>query len=98
MKNQIIMKKPEDVNLSISKIITHYRKNRELTLRAFAAQLSEKMPERISYQTIKNWEDGKFRPDYYKFLFMAETFVDWRRSMALEIVQALRPDLYNPIL
>jgi hypothetical protein len=64
----------------------------EKSLRKFAAELSEKLPEKISYQSIKNWEDGRYIPNYYEFGEVARIYDDWRRTLALEIRKALRSD------
>jgi hypothetical protein len=77
-------------NSSIRLIIQSYRGGK--SLRKFAAEISEKLPEKISYQSIKNWEDGRYIPNYYKFGEVARIYDDWRRTLALEIRQALRPD------
>ena len=77
-------------NSSVQLIFKSYRG--EKSLRKFAAELSEKLPEKISYQSIKNWEDGRHIPNYYEFGEVARIYDDWRRTLALEIRQALRPD------
>jgi len=82
------------VRQSISLIVTRYRG--EKSLRDFASDLSSKMPESISYQTIKNWEDGATKPRYYEISAIALQNEDWRRQFALEILAVLRPDLYKP--
>jgi len=82
------------VKQSISLIVTRYRNQK--SLREFAADLSSKMPESISYQTIKNWEDGATKPGYYEILAIALQNEDWRRQFALEILAVLKPELYQP--
>jgi len=81
-------------NQSISLIVARHRG--EKSLRDFAADLSVKMVEPISYQTIKNWEDGATRPAYYLVLAIALHNDDWRRTFALEILAVLKPELYQP--
>jgi hypothetical protein len=73
--------------MSISSIVSHYRG--EKSLREFAAEVSEKLPDPITYQTIKNWEDGAFKPSYYFMLAVAMHNDDWRREFALEILAIL---------
>ena len=75
---------------SVQLIFKSYRGGK--SLRKFAAELSEKLPEKISYQSIKNWEDGRYIPNYYEFGEVARIYDDWRRTLALEIRQALRQD------
>jgi len=82
------------VNQSISLIVARHRGKK--SLREFAADLSSKMDEPISYQTIKNWEDGARRPAYNIVLAIALQNEDWRRQFALEILAVLKPELYQP--
>lgn len=82
------------MNNSIMMIVARYRG--EKSLRVFAAELGEKMPETISHVTIKNWEDGVNKPGYYEMLAIAIYNDDWRRKMALEILAILKPDYYAP--
>lgn len=79
---------------SISLIVARYRG--EKTLREFADDLSSKLIEKISYQSIKNWEDGETVPLYYPILAVALKYDDWRRQFALEILAVLKPKLYQP--
>jgi hypothetical protein len=79
---------------SISLIVNRYRG--EKSLRDFAGDLSSKLPEPISHQSIKNWEDRETIPPYYLFLAIALHNDDWRRTFALEILAVLKPDLYQP--
>jgi hypothetical protein len=78
---------------SISLIVTRYRG--EKSLREFAADLSSKMEEPITYQTIKNWEDGINKPAYYFILAVALKYDDWRRQFALDILAVLKPEYYQ---
>ena len=77
---------------SISKIVSSFRGDK--SLRDFAADLSSKLPQPISHQTIKNWEDQVFIPEYYPMLAIAMHYSDWRREMALKILAVLKPELY----
>lgn len=89
LENTIELKKQ-----SISLIVKRYRG--EKSLRDFAGDLSSKMPEPISYTSIKNWEDEIFLPAYYPILAIALNNEDWRRQFALEILAVLKPDYYTP--
>jgi len=86
------MNKNNNVNHSISLIVARYRG--EKTLRAFAAELSTKMLEPISHQSIKNWEGGTI-PSYYLILAIALHNDDWRRDFALEILAVLKAEQYE---
>lgn len=87
-----MMNKNHNVNQSISLIVARYRG--EKTLRAFAAELSTKMLEPVSHQSIKNWEEGTI-PSYYLILAIALHNDDWRRDFALEILAVLKAEQYE---
>lgn len=88
------MNNNNNVNHSISLIVARYRG--EKSLRDFANELSSKMLEPISHQSIKNWEDGETKPSYYVILAIALHNDDWRRQFALDILEVLKPDYYKP--
>jgi hypothetical protein len=87
----------QNINLtkqSISLITARYRG--EKSLREFADDISSKLPEPISYQSIKNWEDGAFIPEYHLILAIALHNDDWRRQFALDLLAVLKPQYYTP--
>ena len=79
---------------SISLIVCRYRGTK--SLREFAADLSNKMPEPISHAIIRDWENQTYLPRYYTILPIALNYEDWRRQFALEILAVLKPELYKP--
>ena len=90
---------------TISQIVREYRilagnSEREATLRAFAGSLSEALQptgRRISYQSIKNWGDGRYLPDPFAMLRLAQAAkYDWRGDFAADILAALFPEAYEP--
>lgn len=90
---------------AVSQIVREYRilagtSARESTLRSFAASLSELLEpagRRVSYQSIKNWEDGRYLPDAFSMLRLSEqTRFDWRGDFAADILAALFPESYQP--
>lgn len=91
---------------AVSQIVREYRilagtSAREATLRAFANSLSEALEgigRQISYQSIKNWEDGRYLPDAFSMLrlFQAARY-DWRGDFACDILAALYPESYEPV-
>jgi hypothetical protein len=76
--------------VTIPTIVKKYRS--EKSLRIFAGEISENLPEPISYQSIKNWEDGATRPAYHLMIAIALHYQDWRRDMALEILGVINPE------
>ena len=53
---------------------------------------------RISYQSIKNWGDGRYLPDPFAMLRLAQAArYDWRGDFAGDILAALFPENYAPI-
>lgn len=90
---------------AISQIVREYRvlagsSDREATLRAFAATLSEALEPTgrcISYQSIKNWGDGRYLPDAFSMLRLSQAARhDWRGDFAEDILAALHPETYQP--
>lgn len=81
----------------IQAIITQYREAKHLSLRAFAAALVENIPgESLTYMAVKNWEDGKYAPQYSFLITLAIKCRDWRGDFALDCLAALKPSLYAP--
>lgn len=76
--------------MTIPSILRKYRNGS--SLRDFAQQLSENLPEPISHQSIKNWEDGTHQPAYYLMIAVALHYEDWRREFALEILGETHPE------
>jgi hypothetical protein len=72
----------------------------EATLRAFANSLTEALQSVgrcISYQSIKNWGDGRYLPDSFSMLRLSQAAqYDWRGSFAEDILAALYPETYHP--
>jgi hypothetical protein len=90
---------------AVSQIVQEYRilagnSESEATLRAFAISLTEALQivgRRVSYQSIKNWEDGRYLPDGFSMLRLSQAaHYDWRGSFAEDILAALYPDNYQP--
>jgi hypothetical protein len=89
----------------VSQIVREYRilagnSECEATLRAFAISLTEALQivgRRVSYQSIKNWEDGRYLPDGFSMLQLSQAaHYDWRGSFSEDILAALYPDNYQP--
>jgi hypothetical protein len=87
-----MVNKIESINNSIPSIVSRYRG--EKSLKEFAANLSGNMPKLVSYQSIKNWEDGIYKPAFYLILAIALHNDDWRRQFALDILAVLKPEYY----
>lgn len=90
---------------AVSQIVQEYRilagnSEAEATLRAFASSLTEALQplgRHISYQSIKNWEDGRYLPDGFCMLRLSQaSHYDWRGSFAEDILAALYPESYEP--
>jgi hypothetical protein len=91
---------------AVAQIVREYRilvgnSARQATLRSFAGALSEAMEplgRQVSYQSIKNWEDGRYLPDAFSMLRLAESAsFDWRGDFAGDILAALFPENYEPL-
>ena len=87
-------------------LVQHYRKvlgfqQKALPFVQFARQLNdvvEALGLRVSYQTIKNWEDGIHRPDYFFTLQLANHAPEgsWQRAFAMDLLAVQWPMLYEP--
>ena len=87
-------------------LVQHYRKKlgserRSLPFVQFAHQLSSAvgaMGLGVSYQTVKNWEDGIHRPDYFFTVQLANHAPEgsWQRSFAMDLLAVQWPMLYQP--
>lgn len=91
---------------AVSQIVKEYRilagnSERAATLRAFAALLSEALEgfgRSISYQSVKNWQDGRYMPDGFCMLRLADAArFDWRGDFAGDLLAAIYPDSYAPV-
>ena len=96
MRKPSILKKKR-----VSEITLHYRRalaggDQTATLRSFANWLSEALVphhRRISHQSIKNWTDKRYMPDYSLMKQIAEeAFHDWRGEFANEILAVIESD------
>jgi hypothetical protein len=90
---------------AVSQIVKEYRilagnSEAEATLRAFAEALTEVLQtvgRRVSYQSIKNWEDCRHLPDGFVMMRLSQTGrYDWRGTFAADILAALYPENYQP--
>lgn len=96
----------KDVRRITGRIVYAYRKKlgsqgKLLPLMQFAEALSESVAHlhlHVSYQTIKNWEDGIHRPDYFFTMQLASHAPagSWQRAFALDILSVQWPKLYPP--
>lgn len=91
---------------AVSQIVKEYRilagsSQQVATLRAFAALLSEALEafgRGISHQSIKNWQDGRYMPDGFSMLRLAEVArFDWRGDFAGDMLAAIYPESYTPV-
>jgi transcriptional regulator with XRE-family HTH domain len=80
-------------------IVRVYRKQKGLSLRDFAQELSEglKNEEQVTYETIRNWERGEYKPNFSLLMTLAMTVRDWRGDFAFDILAAMKPDIYEPM-
>lgn len=90
---------------AVAQIVEEYRvlsgsSARQATLRAFANNLSDALVvvgRKVSYQSVKNWQDRRYLPDGYLMLRLAQAGShDWRGEFAADILAAIYPDSYEP--
>lgn len=76
-------------------------RRRPLSFAKFAVALTDVVESygfSVSYQSIKNWEDGVFRPDY-AFIMQLSIHApqgSWQRAFASDLLAAQWPELYKP--
>jgi hypothetical protein len=90
---------------AVSQIVREYRimagtSKAQVTLRAFASALTDAVRSRgrrVSYQSIKNWEDCRHLPDGFFMMRLAKAGRhDWRGSFAKDVLAALYPGSFRP--
>ncbi len=83
----------------IQKVVSSYRKQSGLSLRNFAQELSAGLKEedRITYETIRNWERGIYNPNFGLLMTLVMTTRDWRSDFAFDCLSAIRPEIYPPV-
>jgi len=99
-------KKRPDARLLTRQVVRKYRarlgmRKRPLSFARFAEELNQPVQQlglQISYQTIKNWEDGIHRPDYFFTMQLANhaSQQSWQHDFALDLLAVQWPDLYTP--
>jgi len=80
----------------IDEIVKAYRLDQKMTLRDFAAALSID-GQTISYEAIRKWENGRFKPNYYFLVALSMKTTDWRRDFAFDCLSAIEPDNFVPV-
>lgn len=52
----------------------------------------------VSYQTVKNWDDGVYRPNFFFIQQLANHAVEgsWQRAFAMDVLAVQWPELYQP--
>jgi hypothetical protein len=100
-------KKPEnETKKAISQVVRAYRnqlgwKGKPLSFVRFAIALSKSVQHRgikVSYQAIKNWDDGIDRPDY-SFMMQLANYAppdSWQHNFAMDVLAVQWPELYQP--
>ena len=90
----------------VQQVVQSYRvilgsRGRPMSFARFAAELNQVVVPfglSISNQSIKNWEDGVYQPNYPLIvrLSISAPPASWQRSFALDLLAAQWPELYKP--
>lgn len=72
-------------------LVQHYRQQRGLSFHAFAQALNACLAPTqlsVSRQTIKNWHDGIYIPDFFFIVQLARLAPadSWQRAFAIELL------------
>jgi len=83
----------------IQKIVSVYRKQKCSSLRDFARDLSDGLnkEDQVTYETIRNWERGEYKPNFGLLMTLVMKTRDWRMDFAFDILAAMRPEIYEPM-
>lgn len=90
---------------AVAQIVEQYRilagtSEKPASLRRFAETLTEALVplgRRISYQSVKNWQDRLYLPDAFGMLRLSQAArYDWRGDFAIDILATLDPSNYLP--
>ena len=96
----------KQIGIAVMEAVNRYRgllgdNGRPLSFVRFAWELSRYcrergMPVSISYQSVKNWSDGRFIPDYLVILQIAEISPSgsWQNRFASDILAAFNKRIY----
>ena len=85
------------MNNALPTIVSEYRTQQNLSLRAFAESITNGLPQDgISHQTVANWENGVHGPSFVLLMLMTKHFDDWHRDFALDCMAAIYPEYYDP--
>jgi hypothetical protein len=82
---------------SIAWVVMKYLVHQGLTLRDFAAALSQDLGDgfKITHPTVINWRDGKTLPETDFLALVAIRYRDWRRDFALECLALKKPEVWS---
>lgn len=81
----------------IESIISKVMSERDLTLRSLADALNEKLDgQAITHGAISHWISGRSLPGTDLLVTMLLRYRDWRFDLALDLLQAKRPDIWGP--
>lgn len=97
--NQMIKEKTGKIVKGYRQMLGH--RNRSLSLTKFATKLNETVAHlgvSVTYQTVKNWEDGIHRPDdaFVLHLLNCSKPGTWQHSIAQDLLAVQWPQLYAP--
>jgi transcriptional regulator with XRE-family HTH domain len=84
----------------IALVTIKYRKDKDMTYRAFAGELGAKTVNlSISHASIMNWEKGMTEPgtDFLLRCLVIHEKSDWRHQYAIDCLQAKLPDVFERV-
>ena len=81
----------------IYQVVKHYRKVRNLSLRAFADAINMKLTNTsVTHQTVSLWEreQNYYEPDMRLLFECLATYSDWRAEWARDCLRSMWHDLF----
>lgn len=83
--------------MKTNEITQKYRKDRNLSLRAFAEAINERLINTdVSFSAISRWENKHYEPELSLLFECIATYRgDWRAHWAADNIHAMYPDLVD---
>lgn len=87
------------INNRGTQVTAIYRKQQDMTYRAFADALNEHLVNTsVAHATVMNWEKGCTEPSTDFLLTCLVVYTDWRADWSVECLCAKLPEVFAPAI
>jgi hypothetical protein len=83
------------MDMQVKEVVGKYLIQSGLSLRGFAAALTERIQGEVSHPTVISWRDGKSEPSSNILALILIRYRDWRFDFALEALEAKAPEIWG---